>query len=74
VRFDGNNVNASHIRDINVDKRAWKKYIGFPEGWVDQPPYSSLRITFITGTYFEIIYGDLKVQEIALLKAIRECK
>ncbi len=74
VSFDGNNVNAAHIRDINVDKRPWQKYMGFSDGWVDQPPYMSLRTTFITGASFEIRTGDLKAQEAALLKSIKDCK
>lgn len=74
VKFDGSNVNAAHIRDINVDARHWQKYEGFSAGYVNQPPYQSLRVTFITGAYFEVRTGDLKAQETALLQAIRDCK
>ncbi len=74
VLFDGTHVNAAMVSFINVGPRAWSKYEGFSSGYVVQPPYQSLRVTYITGAYFEIRTGDLKAQEAALLKTIRECK
>lgn len=77
VPFLGNNLNAAHIRDINVDSRSVKEWVsGFPGKLRDKEAYLSLRVTFITGVHIETRSTDraaLVVQESQLLTAIRNC-
>jgi hypothetical protein len=77
IPFDGNNVNMTMVQEVNVGFRPLTVWVdGWPfDHWVNKPPYPSLRITLITGVSYEIKAGDLKAQEAALLKLVKDtCK
>jgi hypothetical protein len=72
VEFNKMQINAAMIKDITIGPRAWQKNMGMWDGWVDQPPYQSLRLTLVNRDYYEIKEGDLHQAQRDFLKQIQD--
>ncbi len=75
VNFDGSNINAGLIQQVNIGTYNIVKYTGFWSGYEVTGQYTSLRATLVNGQYYEVTTGDLQAKQDAFLKQIKEsCK
>lgn len=72
VTFNKTELNAAMIQEITIAPRPWQKRMGFWDGWVEQPPYQSLRVTLVNRNHYEITDGDLHQAQRDFLKQITD--